>query len=100
LSDVFLSYSPKDGEFVRKLHDALEAAGRESWVDWEGIPPTAEWMEEIRQAIEAADTFVAVLSPASVTSEVCRAEIVYAAEQGKRLIPIVAREVEPGATPE
>ena len=85
---------------MRKLHDALEAAGRESWVDWEGIPPTAEWMEEIRQAIEAADTFVAVLSPASVTSEVCRAEIVYAAEQGKRLIPIVAREVEPGATPE
>jgi hypothetical protein len=41
-----------------------------------------------------------VLSPASVTSEVCRTEIVYAAEQGKRLIPIVAREVEPGATPE
>ena len=38
------------------------------WVDWEDIPPTAEWMREVEVAIEGADTFVFVLSPDSLKS--------------------------------
>ncbi len=100
MTDVFISYSRQDSDFVRRLHEALKAAGRDSWVDWEGIPPTAEWMQEIHEAIEAADTFVAVLSPASASSEICRAEVAYAEAQGKRLVPLVARDVEPARTPD
>ncbi len=100
MTDVFISYAREDGDFVRRLHEALRAADRESWVDWEGIPPTAEWMREIHEAIEAADTFVAVLSPTSGRSEVCRAESAYAEEQGKRLVPIVVRDIEPDDTSE
>jgi hypothetical protein len=29
MSDVFISYSRKDTEFVRQLFDALEASGRD-----------------------------------------------------------------------
>ena len=32
---VFLSYSRRDQDFVRRLHDALAARDYEVWVDWE-----------------------------------------------------------------
>ena len=68
MADVFLSYSRRDQAFVRRLHAALEAAGKDSWVDWEGIPPTAKWMDEVRAAIDQADAFVFVVSPDSAGS--------------------------------
>ena len=80
MTDLFISYSRKDREFVRALHDALRNAGREAWVDWEDIPLTADWMQEIHGAIEAADSFLFVISPDSVVSEVCAREIEHAAK--------------------
>jgi len=100
MSDVFISYSRKDTAFVRRLHDALKEAGRESWVDWEGIPPSAEWMDEIQRAIASGDTFVFVVSYHSADSTVCRAEVEYAAEQGKRIIPVACAEPETTAVPD
>ena len=91
-ADVFISYSRKDGEFVRRLYDALRAHDRSAWVDWEGIPPSAKWMEELRGAIGAAQAFVFVISPDAVASDVCREELDYAASLNKRIIPIVVRE--------
>jgi WD40 repeat protein len=100
MSDVFISYSRKDTAFVRNLHDALKVAGRESWVDWEGIPPSAEWMGEIQRAIESANTFVFVVSHHSAVSNVCRAEVEYAAEQGKRIVPVACAELEAATVPD
>jgi hypothetical protein len=37
LQEVFISYSRKDKEFVRRLHEALSWRDREAWVDWEDI---------------------------------------------------------------
>ncbi|HEU0209459.1 MAG TPA: toll/interleukin-1 receptor domain-containing protein [Candidatus Udaeobacter sp.] len=64
--EIFISYSRKDKEFVRRLDQALKSRGREAWVDWEDIRPTEEWMQAIYSAIEGADTFVFVLTPDSV----------------------------------
>jgi hypothetical protein len=47
VTDVFISYAREDRKFVQLLHDALANAGRESWVDWEGIPASAKWMAEV-----------------------------------------------------
>jgi hypothetical protein len=63
MSKTFISYSRRDVEFVRLLRKALEDAKEETWVDWSGIPPTAEFAREIERAIEAADNFVFVISP-------------------------------------
>src|SRR5712691_10046962 len=98
MTDVFISYSRKDKEFVRKLHDALREARRELWVDWEDIPPTADWMSEIHAGIEAADAFAFVVSPDSVASKVCGEEVEYAVKLNKRLIPLVFRDVTPEST--
>jgi len=43
MSDVFISYSRKDVDFVRKLFERLEKSERESWIDWEDMPVTADW---------------------------------------------------------
>jgi tetratricopeptide (TPR) repeat protein len=97
---VFISYSRKDTDFVRRLDESLKSLGRDTWVDWEDIRPTEEWMQAIYRAIEGADTFVFVLSPDSIASEVCGREIALAAEHNKRMVPIVAREVNAQAVPE
>ncbi len=93
MSDVFISYSRKDSEFVRRLYAALTAAAREAWVDWEDIPITAEWWSEIERGIEAADSFLFVISPDSVISKVCNQEIEHAVAHNKRLIPVVRRDI-------
>src|SRR6266513_1632057 len=91
--DVFISYSRKDKEFVRRLDEELKRRDREAWVDWEGIPPGDTWEKTIYGAIEATHTFIFVLTPDSIASEVCGKEIAHAAANNKRLVPIVYRDV-------
>src|SRR5262249_50968752 len=91
--EVFISYSRKDKEFVRRLDEELKRRDREAWVDWEGIPPGDKWEKTIYGAIEATHTFIFVLTPDSIASEVCGREIAHAAANNKRLVPIVHRDV-------
>lgn len=93
MADIFISYSRKDSAFVRKVHDELAKHGRDIWIDWEDIPLSADWWREIRENIESADTFVFVISPDSIASQVCRDEIQYAADNNKRIIPILHRDI-------
>ncbi|MEO7193786.1 MAG: TIR domain-containing protein [Pseudonocardiaceae bacterium] len=99
MADVFLSYAREDLPFVRRLTAALQARGREVWVDLEDIIPSARWMEEIRTGITEADAVVFVVTPDSVASEVCRTELDYATEASKRLVPILARDTPSGGVP-
>lgn len=91
--DVFISYSRKDQDFVRRLSAELGTRGREAWIDWEGIRPTEEFMQAIFSAIEGADTFVFILTPDSIASKACGLEVAHAAAHNKRMVPIVARDV-------
>ena len=72
--------------------------GQDTWVDWEDIPPAVGWLEQIFRGIEASDAFLFLVSPDSVASEVCGVEISKAAENNKRIIPIVVRDVDPKVT--
>ncbi|NUM44656.1 MAG: TIR domain-containing protein, partial [Anaerolineales bacterium] len=93
---VFISYSRRDKPFVLKLNEALSQYGIDTWVDWENIPLTADWWNEIRLGIENADAFAFVISPDSLTSEVCGREIQTAVDNHKRLIPILHRDPQKG----
>lgn len=99
MTDIFISYAREDKEFVQHLHNELRTNGREDWVDWKDIPPTAEWMQEIRSAIEATDAFVIIVSPDSISSAVYKQEIDHAVKNNKRLIPIIRCEVSEGSIP-
>ncbi|HLO28590.1 MAG TPA: TIR domain-containing protein, partial [Anaerolineales bacterium] len=78
---------------ARKLTDALKGQDLDFWIDWEGIPPTVDWWEEIQKGIEEADIFLFLISPDSANSKVCKREIEHAVQNGKRLIPVVVRDV-------
>ncbi len=93
MTDAFISYCRRDKEFVQKLYQSFCNAKREVWVDWENIPLNSDWRDEIYRGIEAADSFVFVLSPDSVASQVCREEVDHAVANNKRLVPIVHKEV-------
>lgn len=94
MPDVFISYSRKDADFVHKLHDALINLNRDVWVDWADILLTADWWNEICTGIEAAHTFVFVISPDSIASPICNLEIDYAVQNNKRLVPVVRTETD------
>ncbi len=89
---VFVSYSRRDKEFVRKLNDGLVANGFETWVDWEGIPLGTDWWQEIVEGIQGCDNFLFVITPDSVASKVCGDEIQIAIDSNKRLVPVLYRE--------
>ena len=94
MADVFISYSRKDIEFAQRIHHELEARDREPWVDWQDIPPTSEWLDEVYVGIQEADTFLFIISPDSVVSEICTLEIEHAVQHNKRLVPVVLHDVE------
>jgi WD40 repeat protein len=95
MTQVFVSYSRKDKTCAERFTGALNKSELDTWIDWQDIPPTADWLDQIHKGIEQVDGFLFLLSPDSVMSKVCRQEIDYAVENGKRLIPIVARDVDP-----
>ncbi|HSM70887.1 MAG TPA: TIR domain-containing protein [Anaerolineales bacterium] len=93
MARVFVSYSRKNIKFCRQLAKEFQKRDVDIWVDWEGIPPTVDWMEEIERGIEDADTFLAIVSPDWIASKVCQDELNIAVKNGKRLIPVVPDDI-------
>src|SRR5579885_2156942 len=94
MTDVFISYSRKDKAFVRRLFNALESTGRDAWVDWESIPYSVEWLQEIWAGIDESDNFIFVVSPYSLASKICHEEVAYARQHNKRIIPVIRYDVD------
>ena len=87
MSDVFISYSREDREFVGKLRDALAAEDQDVWIDWESIPPSQAWWDEIKKGIARANNFAVILTPNSMASPICHMEIEYARQAGQADYP-------------
>jgi len=100
MAKLFVSYSRKDSTTAHKLIEAFRSIQQDVWVDWESIPPAADWLEQIFHGIEESDAFIFLISPDSIASEVCKVEINRAAQNNKRIIPIVLRDVDPKITPD
>jgi WD40 repeat protein len=92
MSDIFISYSRKDEEFAKHFYSKIQASGREAWMDLHKIPASADWLQQIERGIEGANSFVFILSPNSLASEICQAEVNHAIRYNKRLVPIVHQE--------
>ena len=98
---TFLSPIPAKILLLLVFYTTPRDNGFEPWIDWQDIPPSTEWLAEVYMAIEQADTFIFVISQASVKSEICNLEIAHAVKNNKRLTPLVIDEVEPRkVTPE
>lgn len=100
-ASIMVSFSRSDKNFVKKVYDALlndteneSSEDRRIWIDWEDIPPSNDWLDEIQKGIDNADAFVFVLSPDSIKNDLCNMEVEHAVKMGKRIIPIVCQDVD------
>jgi hypothetical protein len=93
---VFVSYSRRDTEFVERLDRDLTALGYDTWVDLEDIVGSGQdrWRRSIVSAIRGSEAMVLVLSPNSIHSANVERELSVAADNGKRVIPVIYRPCE------
>jgi TIR domain len=90
---VFISYSRKDLAFAERILAALEARGLAPKLDTRDLPKLEDWRRELLDFIRTADAVVFIVSPNSVSSQVCSWEVEQVATLSKRLAPIVLERV-------
>jgi WD40 repeat protein len=100
MPDVFVSYSRRDEDFVRRLVESLEERGKDVWRDKDDIPPAVEWREEIRLGIDGSHVFTFVISPDSLGSGPCGDELAHAVDAGKTIVPLVRRRSDGTSVPD
>jgi hypothetical protein len=86
---VFVSYSRRDATFVTRLVAMLEGDGHDVWVDTDDIRGSEEWRASIVRGIRQADVVVLVISPHSMASEDVDREVTVAAQEGRRIVPVL-----------
>jgi len=90
---IFISYGRADTlDFARQLAEAIKQhGGHKVWLDLEGIEAGGLWEVRIEQAIRASSIVTAVMSKRSLEeTSVCRDEVVFALNEGKRVLPLRA----------
>ncbi len=96
---VFVSYCRNDREVVAKLRDELEEMRGGVWID-NRLSGGQDWWSEILEGIRSCDLFVLALSPASLQSEACMAELQYALDTHRPVLPIAVSPVDAGGLPD
>ena len=89
MQKVFISYSRKDIDFVRKLAGDLEKAGYDVWWDITDLQGGDDWVNTIPQAISSSQYVIVVLTPASIDSEWVRKEYTQALSLRRKIIPLM-----------
>ena len=90
---VFVSYASKDVERVTALQRDLGAiVGGGVWIDSE-LHGGQQWWSAILDQIRSCDLFVFALSPRSLRSEACMAELSYAVATNRPLLPVIVGDV-------
>lgn len=90
-TDIFISYSRRDLDFVKRLYDYLLANGISAWFDQTSIEIGDQWRETIVNGIMGCKIFVVVLSPDSAGSKNVRKEIDLAERNLKKIVPLIWR---------
>lgn len=90
-SELFISYSRRDLDFVNRLVKDLTKAEFGVWRDAENITPgTINWEKSIREAIKNAKAVVLVASPDSLQSDYVQGELAIARHYQLPIYPIWA----------
>ncbi len=94
----FISYAHDDAKhFAQVLHDDLESSGFDIWLDRHDIQPPANWDEAIEKALRGCAAVIALITPKSLASQVCRNEWQVASNASKPILPILITPENGGA---
>jgi TIR domain len=87
---IFISYARKDGaSLASHLQHGLDP-DYDVWLDAARLEAGASWTLEIEKEIDRCDVLLALMTPGSYISDICRAEQLRALRLGKRVIPLLA----------
>jgi formylglycine-generating enzyme required for sulfatase activity len=88
---LFISYSREDKDWVSKFCPALRDEGQhDPWID-DRLLPAQDWWETILMNIEDCQCFIYILTPQSVESIYCQAELNYALALNKPVLPLMLK---------
>lgn len=88
--DIFISYSRNDKVVVLPYIEQIsKALGRNCWIDLKGIESGVEFEEVIIKAIDECKVVLFMLSDSSLRSKWTKREVIYAEDEGKRIVPIL-----------
>jgi hypothetical protein len=88
VSQVFLSYSRVDLEYVEKLEKKLLSEGFDVWRDEKSIDYGDYWPDEIEDALNNCIVFLIVVSTNSRASKYAQKELLYAQKLKKEIRPL------------
>ncbi len=87
---IFISYSRIDKNivfpFVKRIEQELKTI---CWIDSEGIESGSQFEDVIVNAIDESKVVLFMLSDSSINSKWTKREVLYAEDEGKRIVPIV-----------
>lgn len=84
---VFMSYSSRDRALVESVLKALRRAHEQVWLD-EELGGGEAWWREILEQIRGCEVFLVALSKNMLDSKACAAELRYAQQLGKPVLPV------------
>lgn len=90
---IFISYSHRNGEMVKRVIESLQARGFRVWFDG-GIEAGSEWPEYIATHLRNCACLLAFISPDFVASRNCRRELNFAQDLNKDLLDVYIEDVE------
>ena len=89
---VFISYARRDAAAVAQLRTDLEQARHDAWYDRD-LDGGQQWWTALLEQIRRSELFMFVVSPDSVRSRACRAELAYAVATRRTILPVMVRDV-------
>jgi hypothetical protein len=89
---VFVSYARSDRESIDSLVHDLQRAKHTVWLDDE-LTGGQAWWDAILERIRTCELFLFALSPDSLRSKACQAELTYAVALDRPVLPVMVRTV-------
>ena len=84
---IFLSHKTTDKPFMRTFENGLQFLGYDKWLDEADMPLGANLQGALKTSIEKSDCLLAWMNADFFKSEFCKAELLYAHEKGKIILP-------------
>jgi WD40 repeat protein len=99
MTQVFLAYAHSERDAMVRVRRFLQRQGITVWSSDGDIGMGEVWQQAIDQAIEGADNFIYLLSPAAVQSPHCQHELDRARALHKRIIPLCIQAMDLALVP-
>ena len=91
-TEIFLSHSDQDRQFVEELVAMMRRHGLPVWYSRTNVLGGQQWHDEIGEALWRCDWFVLVLSPSALESMWVKREIYFALNQNRfenKIVPLL-----------